>query len=90
MQSGDTDAKNLELVVVDEEVQALDSIPNPEIKEILQLSLEGIKVVDGEMVGSSLWVMQNIQKFTKVMVSHSKLWKSSPSSSFLKLKKGKC
>lgn len=60
--------KNMQMVLVEEEGQALAMVPHAEIEEILKLNLEGINVVDGVEEGCLIWVMQNIDQFSKAMV----------------------
>lgn len=61
------DEEELGIVPVEEDVQALASVSLPEIEEILQLSLENIKVVHDKVQGCSQWVFRNMQKFSKLM-----------------------
>lgn len=51
------------MVLVEEEVQMVVSASDPDIEEILN----GVDLVDSEDERSSLWVLQNIQRFNKMM-----------------------
>lgn len=41
--------------------------PNLDIEEILTMSLDAIDLVDKEGEGSSLWILQNVQRFNRMM-----------------------
>lgn len=46
--------KDMQMVLVEEEGQALVTFPNPQIEESLKLSLEGVNMVDGVEEGCSV------------------------------------
>lgn len=57
------------MVMYEDEEQIMEIVPlvDPEVEEILALSLDGIEIEKGITTGCSQWVSQNIQKFSKVM-----------------------
>lgn len=59
--------EKMALVLVEDEVQAMHVLPGPEIEKILSLSLEGVDLVEENGLNSSIWVLENIQKFSSMM-----------------------
>lgn len=60
------DLGQLELVTIEEDVPVHNHYCNQEIEEILQISLADVNVVEGTEDGYSLWIAQNVQKFSNL------------------------
>lgn len=81
---------NLALIMYEDEVQTKEIVSSvdPNIEEILALSLKHINIVNGLPTECLQWVCQDIQKFSKSMGSLGKVWKLKHFYFFLKLKRG--
>lgn len=63
----ETETKNFELVMVDEDAQAIATANYSEIEEIIELSLEGVNFSACDVEYCSQWVANNVQKFGKMI-----------------------